>query len=688
MSSPPLPETDLAQLRAQVDGWVRAGQHEKAAEVAEQAGLLDVALALYEKIWRFDKAWPLAETLRDWPKAVRLALEAQAPQEARRMTARLDSADKATLGKVAQAFSGRGQFEPAAALAERAGDLTQAADFYRRAGLPLAAAGVMVTAGRLRDAARLLETVIATADPAAGVASARERAQAELAMGKLLARLGRAWDAARAMQNAARHPDTTLDAHRHLCGVLLDLGLRAAAEEVARRLRSVDPKAPDTARDVAATLPADAREVPQRFTVERLLGAGGTGRVYLAMDRLLDRPVALKALSVGATGAEEQALARFVREAEAAGRLRHPHIVALHDVDLSAGLLVFEYVSGGSLAQLLSSGDPLPLAKVRRLGLELLDALAVAHDAGIVHRDVKPANVFLDAAGSAKLGDFGAAHLLDFGQTQTGGLIGTLAYLSPEQVTGDKIGPRADLYGLGATLFEALTGRPPFLGPDFVSQHLAEPPPRPSELIAGLDADAAAAIDRVLLRALAKAPEERYAGTRVMAEELSAWPVELALDHGVATPQDTAPSSAPTDLSDGIHSGQKDAVVRDLGRTAHGRLLWRQDARTERVVVVLVLDAPMSTVELRRWQRLAALGGPYVQRVLALPPDPSPAARATVVMEKLEGPQEAFHAVEAPSADFVAAAHSVATLWPQLPLRAVQTAAGWVLLLQPPLEAL
>src|SRR5262249_24460583 len=128
-----------------------------------------------------------------------------------------------------------------------------------------------------------------------------------------------------------------------------------------------------------------------------------------------------------------------------------------------------------------------------------------AHHRGVVHRDVKPANVFFDARGTAKLGDFGVAHLVDLGQTQTGGLIGSLAYMSQEQITGAPISIAADLYALGVTLFEAITGRLPFLGPDFVAQHLGEPPPSATSAAV----DLAAGWDPILAGLLVKNPHER-----------------------------------------------------------------------------------------------------------------------------------------------------------------------------------
>ena len=137
-------------------------------------------------------------------------------------------------------------------------------------------------------------------------------------------------------------------------------------------------------------------------------------------------------------------------------------------------------MSHGTLADRLAEQKVMSPVAVRRVALDLLSALGAAHDAGMVHRDVKPANVLFDGVGNAKLADFGAAHLADFGQTQTGGLMGTVAYMSPEQISGGAIGPAADLYALAVTLFEALTGRLPFPGPDIVAQHLSEEPPAPS----------------------------------------------------------------------------------------------------------------------------------------------------------------------------------------------------------------
>ncbi len=252
-----------------------------------------------------------------------------------------------------------------------------------------------------------------------------------------------------------------------------------------------------------------------RYRVLRPLGRGASKEVYLAHDERLDRQVALALLTRGA-GAE-----RVRREMQVTGRLgEHPHVVTVHDAGEHDGLtyLVLRAVEGGSLA----AQGRLPLADVIRIGREVADALAHAHGHGVVHRDVKPDNVWLDGAGHAVLGDFGVA--LDGGDaafvTADRAVVGTLAYLSPEQARGDPATPASDLYGLGATLYELACGRPPFTGETaeaLIAQHLHALPAPPSA-----HEPTAAPLDGLLLRLLAKDPAQRPASAESVRDELTA----------------------------------------------------------------------------------------------------------------------------------------------------------------------
>ena len=594
-----------------IEYLVAHGAYVEAARVCVERGDLARAVQLYERVWRFADALPLAERLGDPALAVRLALDAKLPGRAVELAATVGADAPETLRGVAEAFASRGRPFEGARVLERAQEWARAADLYRRAGAPLDEARAREAAGQVREASLLYERLI-TQGAEGEVAAAR------LAMGRLLARLGRPEGAARLLQAAARDAAVRTAALRALCGPLLALGLRAAADEVLSRLRRDTPALPDSPEELvvleeaelAATGPA-ARDAAgaRRFRIGKLLGAGATARVYLADDTLLGQPIALKLLSVGAvaSGPERQAYLRYAREAEAAGRLRHPNIVALHDADPTLGLFVLELMPGGTLAERVDAQGPLSVAHARRLALDLLAALGAAHERGIVHRDVKPANVFFDAAGNAKLGDFGAAHLADFGQTQTGGFFGTVAYMAPEQITGGAIGVAADLYALGVTLFQALTGRPPFLGPDLVAQHLGEAPPAPSSLRPEL----ARAHDDVLLRALAKAPEDRFASAAEMAAAVAGWPTEAAVLPALAPPAPVPPPEETPSADD----------VRDLGATPRGRLLLRREPRTARVVLVEQADAPLDEDAVAELRRRAGAGGPHVQRVLRLSDD-------------------------------------------------------------------
>ena len=645
-----------------VDYLVAHGAYAEGARVAAERGELGRAIALYERVWRFADAWPLALKLGDRPLAVRLALDANLPGRAAEIA---EETPAEGLLAVAEAFAARGRTFEAARTAERAGAWARAAAWYRRAGAPLDEARAATRAGSLREAGLIYERLIAEG-------SGDEVPAARLAIGKLLARLGRAEEAVRHLQIAARVPPLRTAAWRALCGPLLALGLPAAAAELAARLHRADPHLPRVAEEVAlleeavieaATAGAAPGDVGRRYHLRRLLGVGALGRVYEAFDSLLGAPVALKLLAVGGGGdPERQAYLRFAREAEAAGRLRHPNIVALADAQPASGLFVFELMPGGTLGDRLAAEGPLPLAAGRRLALDLLAALGAAHERGIVHRDVKPANVFYDAAGNAKLGDFGSAHLADFGQTQTGGFFGTVAYMSPEQITGAPIGYSADLYALGATLVEALTGRPPFLGPDLVAQHLGEDPTRPSARRPGLSP----LHDEVLTRALAKAPADRFASAIEMAEAAAAWPIE------------GEPFQKPASVATEPAAGRTEPDAppeRELWRTAEARLTLRHDPRTARTLWVEERAVPLDEAALAELRRIAAAGSPHVQRLLRLGDD-----RRSIFYERVEGEPQPIEALTAAERAMLAVPLA------RLPARArafVRTPEGPVLLVAP-----
>lgn len=265
-----------------------------------------------------------------------------------------------------------------------------------------------------------------------------------------------------------------------------------------------------------------------RYRIEGVLGRGAMGVVYSAFDTRLGRQVAIKTVQRGFLADSSTAsdyAERFVREAQAAARLSHPNIVTIFDFGEQDGVsyIVMEFIKGRELAQVFASGERLTLARSVALMGELLDALGAAHAQGIVHRDVKPANVMLDAAGHVKLADFGVARLVDGNQDRTlpGTLVGTPSYMSPEQILGQAVGSRTDLFAAGVVLYELLTGRRPFVGQgafDTQKAILHDAPMAPSRLQAALPP----AFDAVVARALAKQPEQRYASAAAFRDALLA----------------------------------------------------------------------------------------------------------------------------------------------------------------------
>jgi serine/threonine-protein kinase len=260
-----------------------------------------------------------------------------------------------------------------------------------------------------------------------------------------------------------------------------------------------------------------------RYRIERELGRGGMATVFLAHDEELERPVAVKLLAEHLAG-DEDFRARFVREARLAGRLSHPNIVRVYDAGETNGrpFIVMEYVAGTSLADT----GRLPAARVVKLGVQACAGLQHAHDAGLVHRDVKPANLLVRTDGVLKVADFGIARAAESTRhTQIGTLLGTAAYLAPEQIGGDDATPSSDLYSLGAVLYELLAGRPPY---SFSS--LAELAAKQSEGMIEPVGDLAPGVPReveaAVMHALARDPQFRPPSATALGEELAASPVE------------------------------------------------------------------------------------------------------------------------------------------------------------------
>jgi predicted ATPase len=283
-----------------------------------------------------------------------------------------------------------------------------------------------------------------------------------------------------------------------------------------------------------------------RYLVRRPLGQGGQKRIYLARDDRLDRDVVIALLKTETLSPDS--VPRLIREAQAMARLgSHPNIVTVYDIGDQDGrpFIVSQYVEGGSVTDLIKAADKhrLPFDQVIRIATHICQALTHCHSQGIIHRDLKPGNVWLSQDGTAKLGDFGLAVSADFSRiTLEGALVGTVVYMPPELMLGHQAEPRSDLYSLGIMLYELVTGRPPFMGDQFVaiiSQHINSPPVAPS----WHNPDVPKALEALILRLLAKSPVERPSSAAEVLKTLA------SIDSSTSASTERAPQQDAKSLS-------------------------------------------------------------------------------------------------------------------------------------------
>jgi len=283
--------------------------------------------------------------------------------------------------------------------------------------------------------------------------------------------------------------------------------------------------------------PVVGEVIAGRYEIEELVGHGGMSSVYKAHDALLERNVALKVLHEQ-YNADENFVERFKREARSVAQLQHPNIVTVIDRGEEEGrqYIVFEYIDGENLKELVVRKGRLDVDEALEIALEVARGLAFAHEHGLVHRDVKPQNVLLNGDARAKVTDFGIARSLDVdGMTQTGTVLGTSNYIAPEQASGQRVDAHTDVYALGVVLYEMLAGEVPFPGESFVAvamKHVHEAPPNLLDVRKDVPLRVAAAVDR----ALEKDPDQRFPTMDAFAGELETCLAELDRpDDGDAT---------------------------------------------------------------------------------------------------------------------------------------------------------
>jgi serine/threonine-protein kinase len=452
--------------------------------------------------------------------------------------------------RAAQDLAARGFGRQAGALFARLGAHAEAGEAFAAAGEACAAARSFELAGRPADGARALEAALRVRP---------SDAAARLELGRLLARHGRTEAAVKALQALDPASPERAQALPLLRRCLVELGLSEAAQTLRDEMKrlGIADEAPDStglARPLSQR-PAGAL-ILGRYETVREVAATPNARLLEAVDRVTGERVAVKLLA--GTGGESgrDALFRFEREARALAQLRHPNVVPLHAYHPEGPAIVIAWMSGGTLVDRLR-GEPMAPARAVEIAGAILSALGEAHRLGILHRDVKPSNVLFDDVGTARLSDFGAAHLGDLSSTATAGAIGTFSYMSPEQRLGRPASIASDIYGVGVLLGELLTG----VAPRPVQDRLD---PAPSACHPDLREAHDAAVARLLAEDPKKRPADAFDARRLLSglrwpERI--WPRQRRLSERPRSLRPEAGAAARLTAASGMGDG-RDAAAR------------------------------------------------------------------------------------------------------------------------------
>ncbi|HTQ73491.1 MAG TPA: protein kinase [Burkholderiales bacterium] len=363
-----------------------------------------------------------------------------------------------------------------------------------------------------------------------------------------------------------------------------------------------------------------------RYEVVAELGKGAMGVVYRANDPMLNRMVAIKTINTEEAGHEGMAEyeARFYTEAKAAGGLNHPNIIIVYDIGKSGHLvyMAMEYIEGKELREMLADGKALPVAKAVDIAAQVAEGLAYAHQHQVVHRDIKPANIMITPDGRAKIADFGIARMRSSEtRTQTGVILGSPKYISPEQVVGKRADHRSDIFSLGVILYECITGSTPFNGEGLsalmyqITNHDPAPPSSSNSQVPVM-------LDYIVAKVLAKAPEARYQSAADFAHDLRECKAQIdtgqtGVGIGLTTtgkplpiPPLTAAQPAPAKVKDAAEATSEPSPTRGISRAfdsqeATQRLMAQisEDGTTEFVSTRSISGAGLSRDRLRPGER-------------------------------------------------------------------------------------